>query len=133
MSLSNNIEILTAIANDLAYEEIFVVSTAGPIGARRHLAGCLVIGTFAQYRASAHLGPRSTVSARSPSPALTVVTSGRPPKSAIHVDGTNYGVIEDLHQTVMHALAQYIRQSRMTAGCDLLECVLIMAAAEAHM
>ena len=32
----------------------------------------------------------------------------------VHVDGTNYGVIEDLHQTIMHALAQYIRQSRMT-------------------
>jgi DNA-binding MurR/RpiR family transcriptional regulator len=35
---------------------------------------------------------------------------------AIHVHGTNYGVIEDLHQAVMHALAQYIRQSRMTSA-----------------
>ena len=35
---------------------------------------------------------------------------------AIHVDSINYGVVEDLHQSVMHALAQYIRQSRMTAG-----------------
>ena len=34
---------------------------------------------------------------------------------AIHVDSVNYGVIEDLHQAIMHALAQYIRQSRMTA------------------
>ena len=34
---------------------------------------------------------------------------------AIHFDCTNYGVIEDLHQAVMHALAQYIRQSRMTS------------------
>ena len=34
---------------------------------------------------------------------------------AIHVDSTNYGIIEDLHQAVMHALAQYIRQSRMGA------------------
>jgi phosphoheptose isomerase len=34
---------------------------------------------------------------------------------AIHVDSTNYGVVEDLHQSVMHALAQYIKQSRMTA------------------
>jgi phosphoheptose isomerase len=33
---------------------------------------------------------------------------------SIHVEGTNYGVIEDLHQAIMHALAQYIRQSRMT-------------------
>ena len=33
----------------------------------------------------------------------------------IHVDSTNYGIVEDLHQAIMHALAQYIRQSRMTA------------------
>jgi len=33
---------------------------------------------------------------------------------SIHVNGTNYGVIEDLHQAIKHALAQYIRQSRMT-------------------
>ena len=34
---------------------------------------------------------------------------------SIHVDSTNYGIVEDLHQALMHALAQYIRQSRMTA------------------
>jgi D-sedoheptulose 7-phosphate isomerase/D-glycero-D-manno-heptose 1,7-bisphosphate phosphatase len=34
---------------------------------------------------------------------------------SIHVECTNYGIIEDLHQAIMHALAQYIRQSRMTA------------------
>ena len=34
---------------------------------------------------------------------------------SIHADCTNYGIIEDLHQAIMHALAQYIRQSRMSA------------------
>jgi hypothetical protein len=34
---------------------------------------------------------------------------------AVHVESTNYGVVEDLHQAIMHALAQYIRQSRMSA------------------
>ena len=34
---------------------------------------------------------------------------------SIHVDCTNYGIVEDLHQAIMHALAQYIRQSRMSA------------------
>ena len=33
---------------------------------------------------------------------------------SLHVECTNYGVVEDLHQAVMHALAQYIRHSRMT-------------------
>jgi phosphoheptose isomerase len=32
---------------------------------------------------------------------------------AIHINCTNYGVIEDLHQSAMHAIAQYIRQTRM--------------------
>jgi D-sedoheptulose 7-phosphate isomerase/D-glycero-D-manno-heptose 1,7-bisphosphate phosphatase len=34
--------------------------------------------------------------------------------AGVHVDCTNYGIIEDWHQAIMHALAQYIRQSRMT-------------------
>jgi D-sedoheptulose 7-phosphate isomerase/D-glycero-D-manno-heptose 1,7-bisphosphate phosphatase len=32
----------------------------------------------------------------------------------VHVEGTNYGIVEDLHQAIMHALAQSIRQSRMS-------------------
>ena len=34
---------------------------------------------------------------------------------SVHVDCTNYGIVEDLHQAIMHALAQYIRQSRIGA------------------
>jgi D-sedoheptulose 7-phosphate isomerase/D-glycero-D-manno-heptose 1,7-bisphosphate phosphatase len=34
---------------------------------------------------------------------------------AIHVDVSNYGIVEDQHQAIMHTLAQYIRQSRMPA------------------
>ncbi len=36
---------------------------------------------------------------------------------------TNYDVIEDLHQAIMHALAQYIRQSWIRAS-DFRDCVL---------
>ena len=31
----------------------------------------------------------------------------------LHVEGDNYGIIEDAHQSLMHVLAQYLRQSRM--------------------
>ena len=34
---------------------------------------------------------------------------------SIRVDCTNYGVVEGLSQAIMHALARYIRQSRMSA------------------
>ena len=43
---------------------------------------------------------------------------------SVHVDCTNYGIVEDLHQAIMHALAQYIRQSRMTGRHDISQCVL---------
>ncbi len=31
----------------------------------------------------------------------------------LHVDAENYGVIEDVHQSLMHILAQYVRQAHM--------------------
>jgi phosphoheptose isomerase len=34
---------------------------------------------------------------------------------AVHVDSTNYGIVEDAHQACMHLLAQFVRQSRMAA------------------
>ncbi len=34
----------------------------------------------------------------------------------LHVDTDNYGVIEDVHQSLMHILAQFIRQAEMDAG-----------------
>jgi len=31
----------------------------------------------------------------------------------LHVDGDNFGVVEDAHQGLMHILAQFLRQSHM--------------------
>jgi phosphoheptose isomerase len=33
----------------------------------------------------------------------------------LHVAAENYGVVEDIHQSMMHCLAQYLRQSAMPA------------------
>jgi phosphoheptose isomerase len=113
MSLSNNIELLTAIANDLAYEEIY----------RYQLQAQSEPGDVLLAVSSSGRSPnivRALTWARDHglrTIALTGFDGGdarTTAEVAIHVDGTNYGVIEDLHQTVMHALAQYIRQSRMT-------------------
>ena len=48
--------------------------------------------------------------------ALTGFDGGRSAPLAtvnLHVDGDNYGVIEDTHQSIMHVLAQYLRQAQM--------------------
>jgi D-sedoheptulose 7-phosphate isomerase/D-glycero-D-manno-heptose 1,7-bisphosphate phosphatase len=115
MSLSVNIELLTAIANDLAYEDVFTYqlqSQAGP--------GDVLIAVSSSGRSPNIV--RALDWARDHglrTIALTGFDGGEARKVAeavIHVDGTNYGVVEDLHQAIMHALAQYIRQSRMTAA-----------------
>jgi phosphoheptose isomerase len=114
VSLSSNVELLTAIANDLAYEDVFsyqLQSQAAP--------GDVLIAISSSGRSGNIL--RALTWARDHglgTIALTGFEGGDARMLAevtVHVDGANYGVVEDLHQTVMHALAQYIRQARMPA------------------
>jgi len=114
VSLSANVELITAIANDMAYEDVFVYqlqSQSGP--------GDVLIAVSSSGR-SANI-VRALTWARDHdirTIALTGFNGGQARAVAevtIHVDSTNYGVVEDLHQAIMHGLAQYIRQSRMTA------------------
>jgi phosphoheptose isomerase len=113
MSLSVNVEVLTAIANDHAYADVFThqlqcQSRPGDVLVAVSSSGRSANIVTALSWARDH-GLR-TIS-------LTGFDGGEARTIAdvsIHVNGTNYGVIEDLHQTIMHALAQYIRQSRMT-------------------
>lgn len=114
VSLSANVELITAIANDMAYEDVFVYqlqSQSGP--------GDVLIAVSSSERSPNIV--RALTWARDHdirTIALTGFSGGQARAVAevtIHVDSANYGIVEDLHQGIMHALAQYIRQSRMTA------------------
>jgi histidinol-phosphate phosphatase family protein len=113
-SLSTNVELFSAIANDNGYEHVFehqMASVARPCD--------LLIAVSSSGRspnivraldwASEH-GMRTI--------ALTGFTGGPARDLAdvsIHVASSNYGIVEDAHQACMHVLAQYVRQSRMPA------------------
>jgi D-sedoheptulose 7-phosphate isomerase/D-glycero-D-manno-heptose 1,7-bisphosphate phosphatase len=114
MSLSCNIELLTAIANDMAYEEVFTYqlqSQASP--------GDVLIAISSSGRSPNIVGALTWARDHGlHTIALTGFDGGGARAAAevsIHVDVANYGIVEDLHQAIMHSLAQYIRQSRMTA------------------
>ena len=114
LSLSTNVEVLTAIANDIGYHEVFVYqlqSQARPgdvliavssSGRSRNIVDALTWARDNSLRTIAITGFEGGA-------ARTVA------EVAVHVDCTNYGVVEDLHQAVMHALAQYVRHTRMAA------------------
>jgi phosphoheptose isomerase len=114
LSLSTNVELLTAVANDIGYENVFVYqlqSQARP--------GDVLMAVSSSGR-SANIVHALTW-ARDHGLRTIAITGfdGGPAREvsevAVHVDCTNYGIVEDLHQAIMHALAQYIRQSRMDA------------------
>jgi len=114
VSLTANIELLSAIANDLGYEDVFAYQLQS-----QSRPGDVLIAVSSSGR-SANI-VRALTWAREyglRTIALTGFGGGDArmvAEVAIHVDCTNYGIIEDLHQAITHALAQYIRQSRMTA------------------
>lgn len=114
VSLSTNVELLSAIANDHGYDWVF------------------------EYQLQSHARPGDVLvavssSGRSPNVvralewalshdvrtvALTGFSGGAARDLAdvsVHVDSDNYGIVEDAHQACMHLLAQYVRQSRMSA------------------
>jgi len=115
LSLSTNVELLTAIANDLGYENVFVYQLQS-----QARAGDVLIAVSSSGRSPNIVHALDWARANGlRTIAITGFGGGRARAAgqvAIHVDSINYGVVEDLHQSVMHALAQYIRQSRMTAG-----------------
>ena len=114
MSLSTNVELLTAIANDIGYDQVFVYqlqSQAAP--------GDVLMAVSSSGRSpnivqalnwARDHGLRTIAVTGFDGGAARVVA-----EVSIHVDCTNYGIVEDLHQSVMHALAQYIRHSRISA------------------
>ena len=114
LSLSTNVELLTAIGNDLGYEHVFAYqlqSQARP--------GDVLVAVSSSGRSPNVV---SAIAWARDHGLRTIAITGfgggqarATAEVAIHVDSTNYGVVEDLHQSVMHALAQYIKQSRMTA------------------
>jgi phosphoheptose isomerase len=114
LSLSTNVELLTAIANDMGYENVFVYqlqSQSGPGDVLMAVSSSGRSANIVQALTWARDHGLRTI-------AITGLDGGAARTVAevsVHVECTNYGVIEDLHQAIMHALAQYIRQSRLTA------------------
>lgn len=113
LSLSTNVELITAIANDIGYADVFTYQLQS-----QSVPGDVLIAVSSSGRSQnivdaiawARENGLRTI-------AITGFTGGAARTTAevaIHVESTNYGVVEDLQQAVMHALAQFVRQSRLS-------------------
>jgi D-sedoheptulose 7-phosphate isomerase len=114
VSLSCNLEIITAIGNDIGYEDIFVYQLRAMARPGDVIITISASGNSENIVRAVNWAKNNSV----PTIALVGFAGGRSGALAdvmIHVAAQNYGTVEDVHQSIMHILAQYLRQSRMKA------------------
>lgn len=117
-TLSSAVELITAIANDIGVEEIFSL----PLRSLGRAGDLLIV--ISSSGASANV-VRAIDTARNQGMrtiAMTGFTGGQAAERAdisLHVDASNYGVIEDVHQSLMHILAQNLRHANLTDPLQL--------------
>ena len=114
VSLSSNVELLTAIANDVGYHDSFAYQLRAQSRPGDVLIAISSSGSSPNILRALQWARDNGVRTI----ALTGFDGGDArsiAEIAIHVDSANYGIVEDLHQSIMHAMAQYIRQTRMSA------------------
>lgn len=117
-TLSSDVELITAIANDIGVEEIFAL----PLRTLARPGDLLVV--VSSSGASRNI-VRVLETAREvgmTSIAMTGFDGGEAARLAdvsLHVAADNYGVVEDVHQSLMHLLAQNLRLRHLSNAADL--------------
>ena len=112
VSLSTTIEMITAIGNDISYDEIFSYQLRTLAGPGDALVTISSSGDSENIVRAALLAKEIGI----PVISMTGFSGGRSAKIAdinLHVHAENYGIVEDTHQSLMHILAQHIRQAHM--------------------
>ncbi len=115
VSLSNSIDFMTAIGNDISYEDVFLFQLRSLARPGDVLITISSSGNSENIVRAAHWAKDNGM----PVISMTGFSGGRSSEIAdvnLHVTGDNYGVIEDVHASLMHILAQYIRMAHMDEG-----------------
>jgi phosphoheptose isomerase len=112
VSLTSNIETITAISNDIDYADIFLFQ----LKTLANKGDCLITvsssGDSENIVRALKWARNNAVNTIS----MTGFDGGRSSHLAdinLHVGGDNYGVVEDVHQSIMHILAQYLRLAKI--------------------
>ena len=117
-SLSTTVELITAIANDLSYDKVFSyqLSSLGQpgdlliaISSSGQSPNIVEALTWAKENGLATI-------------AMTGFAGGASAQIAdvsLHVSAENYGVVEDVHQSLKHLLAQYVRHRNLADPASL--------------
>ena len=112
LSLNAETSTLTAVANDVGYEAVFShqLERFGRPG------DVLIIVSSSGNSPNILAAIKTAKAVGMPTIAMVGFDGGKAKIAAdvaLHAEGQNYGVIEDVHQGLMHTLAQFIRMKHL--------------------
>ena len=112
ISLSANIEVITAVANDIKYGDIYAFQLSRLAKPKDCLITISSSGNSENIINAIKWANKNKIKTIS----LSGFDGGKAKKLSdldINIPCNNYGIIEDLHQSIMHILAQSIRMSKI--------------------
>lgn len=116
-SLASNMSLMTALANDLGYEEVF----SKQLELQATKDDLLIVISSSGNSPNIIKALELAITLQMNTISLTGFTGGKASKLArinLHVPINNYGIVEDCHQILMHILAQYIRTIHTKVALD---------------
>jgi len=114
-SLSSNMSLITAIANDIGYEKVFSYQ----LNMKANEGDVLVVVSSSGNSPNIIDALRCAKLKKLYTIALVGFDGGQALNLAdivLHVKNNNYGVVEDAHQAIMHIMAQSIRLSYLNSN-----------------
>ena len=117
-SLSTTVELITAIVNDIGSEEMFSFQLSSVAEQGDVLIAISSSGTSPNIVRTLRLAKEIGLHTI----AMTGFGGGASRQEAdvsLHVASENYGIVEDVHQSLMHILAQFTRQGNLVDPAEL--------------
>jgi phosphoheptose isomerase len=115
--LASNVPLITALANDFSYEEIFSYQLK-----MKALAGdVLVVISSSGNSPNIIRALEQAKEMKLTTIALCGFSGGESAKQAdiaLHVQENNYGIVEDAHQSLMHIMSHAIRLAHLNKDID---------------
>lgn len=116
-SLSDNVPLITAIANDFSFEEVYSYQLE-----MKGIPGDLLVVISSSGNSPNIIKVLEAAKEKKiQTLAMVGFDGGQAAKLAdivLHVQEDNYGIVEDAHQMLMHVLAQFIRVTNLNKNID---------------
>lgn len=112
ISLVSNLSLLTALANDVEYSEVFSQKLRMMGACQRD---CLLLISSSGNSPNILCAADYAKGASIPVIGLTGFSGGKlrmQSDVSLHINAHNYGVVEDAHQAIMHILAQWYKHGQ---------------------